>query len=83
VKAIVELQTTVELDTDDAVVDEIMSQEWQRSFYTFHDRTDAVRWLAGVLHDWGSTESVDGLAGIGRATVREIGRDSEVVEVSA
>lgn len=77
----VEVVTTLEIDVDDAVVDEVMSPSWQHSFYTFDTRDEAIAWLAWVINEWGAPNSVDGLYGFrpDQIRVQVVGRDQRVI----
>lgn len=79
--ATVEVTMTLSLEVDDAVVDEVMSDEWRRSFYTFRSRNDALAWLAWVVNEYDSPQHVDGLAGFTdeQIKVRVLGQDMDVV----
>jgi hypothetical protein len=76
----VEVTTTLEIDVDDAVVDEVMSEDWQRSFYTFDTPDEAIAWLAWVVNEWDGPQHVDGLAHLtpDQVRVRVTGRYQEL-----
>lgn len=80
-KATVDVRTTIEVDYDDAVVDEIMSAEWQSHFYTFRTREQAIAWLAWVVEEFNGPDHVDGLYQIGRVETRVLDQEQETVEV--
>lgn len=61
-KSTVEVVTRLDVEYDDAVVEELMSDDWQHSFYTFDERDDAIAWLAWVVNEWNGPQHVDGLA---------------------
>jgi hypothetical protein len=79
-KATVEVVTTLELDTDEAVVQQLMSSDWQDSFYHFPSREDAMAWLAWAVHTFDGPDHVDGLADIGRVSVRETATEMMVLD---
>lgn len=68
------------MSANDAVVDELMTDEWQSHYYTFSDHDEAIAWLAWVVEDWGGPDHVDGLVGIGQVVATVTGRGQEVVE---
>lgn len=78
-KAVVEVTTTIEVEADDAVVDELMTDEWQSHYYTFSERNEAVAWLAWVVQEWDGPDHVDGLVGIGNVTTHIVSRDQWVI----
>jgi hypothetical protein len=79
-KATVDVITTLEIECDDAIVDELMSESWQHSFYTFDERNDAIAWLAWVVDEWRGPQHVDGLAHLDadQVTVHIVARSQEV-----
>jgi hypothetical protein len=81
VRATVEVTMRLEIEADDAVVDELMSEDWQSHFYTFDTRDEAIAWLAWVVDDWGGPQHVDGLAHRidAEVRVRQVGGDQDVV----
>ena len=53
--------STIDLDVDESVIQRMMSEEWQSSFYSFYDEEDAAEWLCSNL--MGSNLSdIDGFA---------------------
>lgn len=63
-----------------AVLDELMSDDWQSSFYHFSTTDDAICWLAWVVNELSGPERVDGLAHLTEndVTVDVIDRESEI-----
>jgi hypothetical protein len=79
-KATVEVTDIFEIEVDDDVLKEVMSEDWQKSFYTFRSEDEALAWLAWVV-DENCPREVDGLVGFtdSQIRVRHVDQDREVV----
>jgi len=76
----VEITKTVEVTVDEDVLAELMSENWQSSFYTFDTENEALAWLGWVVDDWDGPQHVDGLANLtaDQVSTRVLGLEYDV-----
>lgn len=58
----IEVTKIIELTVADEVLAEVMSDDWQHTFYSFSTENEALAWLGWVIDEWGGPQHVDGLA---------------------